>query len=133
MSTIDSNVPEVALTITPEQVIEPVVVFTENAQKNMKRLLERKAAPGAFMRIGVKGGGCSGLSYVFKPDTEFDETDRTWVLPDGPRIVTDVRSIKFLTDMTVDYDIRNLMEGGFKFDNPNAVKSCGCGTSFTPK
>lgn len=117
--------------ITPEQVIDPVVEFTENAVKQMQRALDRKG--GAFIRIGVRGGGCSGLSYIFKPDAEFDETDRTWVLASGLRIVTDARSTKFIDGMTVDYDVKNLMEGGFKFDNPNAVKSCGCGTSFTPK
>jgi iron-sulfur cluster assembly protein len=112
-------------------VIEPVVTFTDNAVKQMRRAMERKG--GTFIRIGVRGGGCSGLSYVFKPDSEFDEMDRTWVLPDGLRIVTDERSTKFIGGMTVDYDVKNLMEGGFKFENPNAVKSCGCGTSFTPK
>jgi iron-sulfur cluster assembly protein len=121
------NVPD----INPDQVIDPVVTFTETAVKQMRRAMERKG--GAFIRIGVRGGGCSGLSYIFKPDTEFDELDRTWVLVDGLRIVTDARSTKFITGMTVDYDVKNLMEGGFKFENPNAVKSCGCGTSFTPK
>jgi iron-sulfur cluster assembly protein len=113
--------------------IEPVVEFTGNAQKQIQRVLERKAAPGAFIRIGIRGGGCSGLSYIFKPDTEMDEMDRFWTLPGGLRIVTDERSIRYLSGTTVDYDTRNLMEGGFKFDNPHAAKSCGCGTSFTPK
>ncbi len=99
----------------------------------MNRVLARKAIPDAFIRVGVRGGGCSGLSYLFKPDTELAETDRTWTVPGGPRIVIDARSIKFLAGTTIDYDIRNLIDGGFKFDNPNAVKSCGCGTSFTPK
>jgi iron-sulfur cluster assembly protein len=113
--------------------IAPVVTFTDGAQKQMQRVLDRKGLPDAFIRIGVKGGGCSGLSYVFKPDSEIDDTDRTWELASGIRIVVDQRSIKFIEGTTVDYDTRNLLEGGFKFDNPNAVKSCGCGTSFTPK
>jgi iron-sulfur cluster assembly protein len=125
MSTIE------LLNVQPDQVIEPVVTFTETAVKQMQRALERKG--GAFIRLGVRGGGCSGLSYIFKPDAEFDETDQTWVLDSGLRIVTDARSTKFISGMTIDYDVKNLMEGGFKFDNPNAVKSCGCGTSFTPK
>jgi len=124
MSTIE-------LEISADQVIDPVVTFTDTAVKQMQRALERKG--GSFIRIGVKGGGCSGLSYVFKPDSEFDELDRTWVLDVGLRIVTDARSTKFIDGMTVDYDVKNLMEGGYKFDNPNATKSCGCGTSFTPK
>ena len=125
MSTIET------LNVQPDQIIDPVVTFTETAVKQMQRALERKG--GAFIRLGVRGGGCSGLSYIFKPDVEFDETDQTWVLDNGLRIVTDARSTKFISGMTIDYDVKNLMEGGFKFDNPNATKSCGCGTSFTPK
>ncbi|MGO8671940.1 MAG: HesB/IscA family protein [Capsulimonadaceae bacterium] len=111
--------------------IDAAVEFTEGARTQMRRVLARKG--GAFMRIGVKGGGCSGLSYIFKPDSEVDDIDRSWLLPDGLRVVTDERSLKYIRGMTVDYDIRNLMEGGFKFQNPNATKSCGCGTSFTPR
>jgi len=131
MSTIEAGGAETVLNIESDQIIEPVVTFTANAVKQMERALARKG--GAFIRIGVKGGGCSGLSYVFKPDSEFDELDRTWVLDSGMRIVTDGRSTKFIAGMNVDYDVKNLMEGGFVFDNPNATKSCGCGTSFTPK
>ena len=109
-----------------------MVTVTPKAVDKIREAFKREGVAGG-LRLGVRGGGCSGLSYVFKPDTEFDETDRTWVLPDGLRIVTDSRSPKFITGMTVDYDVKNLMEGGFKFENPNAVKSCGCGTSFTPK
>lgn len=131
MSTLEANGTAAPVEFAADQAIEPVVTFTETAVAQIRRALERKG--GAFIRIGVKGGGCSGLSYVFKPDSEFDELDRTWVLPSGPRIVTDARSVKYIAGMTIDYDVKNLMEGGFKFDNPNAVKSCGCGTSFTPK
>jgi iron-sulfur cluster assembly protein len=96
-------------------------------------VLEKNGQPGVFLRIGVKGGGCSGYSYVMKPDIEFDEMDRTWELGDGLRIVIDRKSMRFLAGATLDYSIKNLLEGGFKFDNPNAVKSCGCGSSFTLK
>jgi iron-sulfur cluster assembly protein len=112
-------------------VIEPVVAITEIAQKQALKVLAKRAAP--FLRLGVKGGGCSGLSYVMKPDSAVDARDRTWVLPSGLRVVVDRKSISFLAGTTVDYDIKNLLEGGFRFDNPNAVKSCGCGTSFTPR
>ena len=63
----------------------PALELTESAQKQVLRVLERKNIPGAFLRIGVRGGGCSGLSYVLKPDTEFDEFDRTWILENGVR------------------------------------------------
>lgn len=117
----------------PDQVIEAVVEFTENAQKQIRRVLAKKqqALPGAFLRIGVKGGGCSGMSYFMEPDTEFDELDRTWVT-DGIRVVIDAKSMKFLAGATIDYSLKNLLEGGWVFNNPNAARSCGCGTSFTP-
>jgi iron-sulfur cluster assembly protein len=121
------------LSIEPDQIIEPVVAITESAQKQIGRVLAKKGLPGGFLRIGVRGGGCSGLSYVMKPDNEFDEFDRTWLLENGTRIVVDHKSIQFLTGSTIDYDLKNLLEGGFKFINPNSFKSCGCGTSFTPK
>jgi iron-sulfur cluster assembly protein len=121
------------LRIDPSQVVEPVVAVTESAQKQIRRVLAKNGSPGVFLRIGVKGGGCSGFSYVMKPDTEFDEIDRTWEIADDLRVVIDRKSIKFLSGATLDYSIKNLLEGGFIFDNPNAVKSCGCGSSFTVK
>jgi len=126
-TTIIAEAPEYAA----EQVIEPVVELTQSAQTQALRVLARKG--GDFLRLGVRGGGCSGLSYVMKPDTEFSERDRTWVLESGLRVVIDQKSIRFLEGMTVDYDLKNLLEGGFKFNNPNSSKSCGCGTSFTPR
>jgi len=118
---------------TSEQEIEAVVELTENARKQISRVLAKKqqALPGAFLRIGVKGGGCSGMSYFMEPDTEFDELDRTWVV-DGIRVVIDAKSMKFLAGTTIDYSLKNLLEGGWVYDNPNASRSCGCGTSFTP-
>jgi len=93
---------------------------------------KQQSLPGAFLRIGVRGGGCSGLSYQMEPDTEFDDRDLTWVTTDGIRVVVDQKSLGFLNGMTIDYDIKNLLEGGWVYKNPNAARSCGCGTSFTP-
>jgi iron-sulfur cluster assembly protein len=67
-----------------------------------------------------------------EPDTEFDDRDLTWVTTDGIRVVVDQKSLGFLNGMTIDYDIKNLLEGGWVYKNPNAARSCGCGTSFTP-
>ena len=118
----------------PEQIISAAIELTEGARKQIKRVLIRKQRdmPGAFLRIGVRGGGCSGLSYQMEPDTEFDDRDRTWVTSDGIRVVVDQKSLVFLSGMTIDYDIKNLLEGGWVYKNPNAARSCGCGTSFTP-
>ena len=115
------------------QDIEPMITLTERAVSQFRRVLTKKAIPGAFIRLGVKGGGCSGLSYVMKPDTEADDFDRTWLASEDVRVVIDKKSITYLTGTTIDYSVKNLLEGGFTFDNPNSVKSCGCGTSFTPK
>ena len=121
------------MTITPEQVIAPAVALTDAARAQVRRVMAKKALPGAFLRVGVRGGGCSGLSYVLKPDIEFDDFDLTWEEPDGLRVVVDHKSVTFLQGTTLDYSTKNLLEGGFQFQNPNAVKSCGCGTSFTPR
>jgi iron-sulfur cluster assembly protein len=118
----------------PDQIIAPVVALTDAACKQIRRTLARKqqSLPGAFLRLGVKGGGCSGLSYIMGPDTEFDEGDRTWVTEDGIRVVIDTKSMAYLTGTVIDYDMKNLLEGGWVYKNPNAARSCGCGTSFTP-
>ncbi len=111
---------------------EPIVTITEAAIKQIKRQMTRTGNEGKFLRLGVKGGGCSGLSYVVAFDDETDETDRTWEQGDL-RVIIDPKSARFLQGSTLDYSIKNLMEGGFVFDNPNAARSCGCGTSFTAK
>ena len=133
MNTLETEQTNTLPGIAPEQVIPPAVILTEGARAQVRRVMAKKGMPGAFLRLGVRGGGCSGLSYVMKPDTEFDEFDLTWEEPGGLRIVLDRKSLTFLKDTTLDYSTKNLLEGGFKFINPNAVKSCGCGTSFTPR
>ena len=114
------------------QVISPIVLLTPGAVKQVKRQQEKTGNVGAYLRLGVKGGGCSGLSYVIDMEHEPDEFDQTWE-QDGLKIVVDRKSALYLRDTTLDYNIKNLMEGGFVFNNPNAVRSCGCGTSFTAK
>lgn len=118
---------------TPET-IKPAVAITAEAAKQVQRSLAKQnlARPGAFLRLAVKGGGCSGLSYVMEPDYETDERDRTWTHEAGFKVVIDSKSLDFLTGVTLDWDIKNLMEGGFVWRNPNAARTCGCGTSFTP-
>jgi iron-sulfur cluster assembly protein len=111
----------------------PVVVLTDNAIKQVKRQMAKAGQEGKFLRLGVRGGGCSGLSYVIDFDDEADpEFDRTYTVGDLA-VVVDRKSALYLKDTTLDYNIKNLMEGGFVFQNPNATRSCGCGTSFTAK
>ena len=81
------------------------------------------------LRLGVMGGGCSGLSYSIKFDTQPRERDRVFEF-DGVRVFVDPKSFLYLHGMTLDYE-ETLMRQGFNFINPNATHSCGCGSSFS--
>jgi iron-sulfur cluster assembly protein len=81
------------------------------------------------LRLGVMGGGCSGLSYSIKFDTRPRERDRIYVF-DGVRVFVDPKSFLYLHGMTLDYE-ETLMRQGFNFINPNSSRSCGCGSSFS--
>ncbi len=105
------------------------IVVTEKAVAAVKRLVAKDGRADVFLRLGVKGGGCSGFEYVMRLDTERKPIDLS-VMIDGVEIVCDAKSAKFLEGSTFDHT-SNLMGGGFKFENPNAIRSCGCGTSFS--
>ena len=107
------------------------VSLTERAVAQILRLLAKDGRPDAFLRIGVKGGGCSGLEYVMKIDVKQRPYDMETEVG-GAKIVCDAKSAVYLKDSTLEYT-GNLIGGGFRFDNPNAGRSCGCGTSFMPK
>jgi iron-sulfur cluster assembly protein len=107
----------------------PVAVSPE-AIDQIRRLLARKGGSGSFLRIGVKGGGCSGLEYVIKIDTAEREGDH-FLEEEGVKVALDPKSAPFLAGSRLVYT-GNLIGGGFSFENPNAQRSCGCGTSFTP-
>jgi iron-sulfur cluster assembly protein len=81
------------------------------------------------LRLGVLGGGCSGLSYSIKFDSRPRERDRVYEF-DGVRIFVDPKSFIYLHGMTLDYET-TLMHQGFNFINPNSTRSCGCGSSFS--
>ena len=81
------------------------------------------------LRLGVMGGGCSGLSYNIRFDTQPRERDRIYEF-DGVRIFVDPKSFLYLHGMTLDYE-QTLMRQGFNFINPNSTRSCGCGSSFS--
>jgi len=81
------------------------------------------------LRLGVQGGGCSGLSYNIRFDTQPRERDRIFQFG-GVRVFVDPKSFIYLHGMTLDYQ-ETLMQQGFVFVNPQATKSCGCGTSFS--
>ncbi len=107
---------------------EPLVTLTEGALNKVKKLLAEQDNPDLFLRIGVKGGGCSGLSYVLSLDQNRTPYDQEFA-KEGVRIVVDGKSLLYLAGVKLDYTY-DLLSGGFKFDNPNAKKNCGCGSSF---
>jgi iron-sulfur cluster assembly protein len=107
------------------------IIISEKAIGQVKKIFARDPKPDQFLRIGVKGGGCSGLEYVIKADTVQRETDLELEI-DGIKIVCDPKSATFLQGAALEYT-GNLIGGGFQFQNPNAGRTCGCGTSFMPK
>lgn len=109
-----------------------ILTITPTALQQIKHLLKKKGMESGVLRVGVKGGGCSGLSYVMKFEEAATERDLTFE-QDGIMVCVDPKSAKFLEGVVLDYSVKNLLEGGWKWSNPNASRSCGCGTSFTPK
>lgn len=106
-----------------------MITLTPSAQAQLVRLLQQKNEPGFFMRVGVKGGGCSGMSYSVELDNKTDEFDKTF--GEGQtKIVVDQKSFVYLNGIEIDFS-NELVGGGFQFRNPNASGSCGCGTSFS--
>ena len=104
--------------------------ISDNAGKLIRKMTEKKGFPGGGLRIGIKAGGCSGLSYVFDWEPSPKDSDHVFEGPDGSRVFVDRKSYKFIDGTTLDYDT-SLVSKGFTFDNPNAKGTCGCGTSFS--
>ena len=107
-----------------------MISLTERAVKEVRRIVEEQNLPDATsLRVGVKGGGCSGFSYTLGFDDTYSEVDQVSEFS-GVRIVCDPKSFLYLNGTMVDFE-ESLMGRGFKFTNPNASKSCGCGESFS--
>jgi iron-sulfur cluster assembly accessory protein len=106
------------------------IILSEKAAVEVKRIIqEQKLEDGTLLRVGVAGGGCSGFSYQLGFDKQYDEKADSKYDQHGVAVVVDKKSALYLDGTTVDfYD--GLEKRGFTFDNPNAVKSCGCGSSF---
>jgi len=107
------------------------VEITKNALKRIRIAMAKEGvSPEAGgLRLGIQGGGCSGLSYNIRFDTQPRERDRIFQYGDV-RVFVDPKSFIYLHGMTLDYQ-ETLMQQGFVFVNPNSQKSCGCGTSFS--
>lgn len=107
----------------------PIVTLTDAALQEVRRLITIQDLTEGGLRLGVKGGGCSGLSYTINFDEKIGEFD-TVSEKDGVKIIVDAKSAIYLEGMQLDYQ-KDLVSGGFKFLNPNATKTCGCGESFS--
>jgi iron-sulfur cluster assembly protein len=106
------------------------VSLTETAVKQVRELKRAQSlGDEVFLRMGVRGGGCSGMSYALEFDTEKTAHDREFVV-DGITVVVDKKSYLYLNGTTLDY-VKQGLTGGFAFVNPNAKSTCGCGSSFS--
>lgn len=106
----------------------PMITVTPKAVEKIREAFRREGVVGG-LRLGVLGGGCSGLSYQFKFDPKPRPTDKVLQFEDV-QIFIDPKSLIYLDGMTLDWK-DSLIHSGFVFENPNAKKSCGCGTSFS--
>lgn len=105
------------------------VLIADAAVVRLQKLLEERQTPSAGLRIAVKGGGCSGLSYFMEWAEAPRERDKIFER-DGVRIFVDPKSYLYLIGTELTYE-EGLMQSGFKLQNPNAKAACGCGDSFT--
>ena len=106
--------------------------ISDAAAAYAKRKLAARGTPEAAVRVGIKGGGCSGYSYVIEFDDEGPRERDSVYEADGVKFYVDKKSLVFLAGSVLDYE-RTVMQEGYKFRNPNEASSCGCGHSFTVK
>lgn len=106
------------------------IMLTERAAKEVKKIMDEQKMPeSVVLRVGVQGGGCSGFSYALGFDNEVNPTIDEVAEVHGIKVVVDRKSNMYLNGTEVDF-YEGLEKRGFTFNNPNAQKSCGCGTSF---
>ncbi len=109
--------------------LENEITLTEKASGEVKKIMEQNKIPETYgLRVGVKGGGCSGLSYSLGFDSEARENDKI-IMKDGIRIFVDPKSLFYLSGTQLDFT-DGLNGRGFVFNNPQASRTCGCGSSF---
>ena len=106
-----------------------MISLTENAAKKVQDMLESREQTTIGLRVGVRGGGCSGFSYFLEFAESKSDSDRE-LDSHGVKLLVDRKSYLYLMGTEVDY-VDRLSESGFKFNNPNAKRTCGCGESFS--
>ena len=107
-----------------------MVQITENASRQIVKMLDKHGLVGGGLRVGLKAGGCSGYEYTFGWEATPRGDDQVFDGPDGARVFVDPRSYRLIAGTVLDYDT-NLVSKGFTFNNPNAKSTCGCGVSFS--
>src|SRR6201987_51223 len=122
------------MTTTTDQTAKPPAKGVQVTERAIAKIRSAMAKEGISpeqggLRLGVQGGGCSGLSYNIRFDTQPRERDRIYQFEDV-RVFVDPKSFIYLHGMILDYE-ETLMRQGFNFVNPNSTKSCGCGSSFS--
>jgi len=108
-----------------------MITLSQAATDEIRRLQTKRQQQQARLRLGVKSGGCADLYYTLEFDETVRSSDRVYDCQ-GVAVVVNEASIKHLTNLTLDYS-EDLMGGGFRFYNPNATETCGCGNSFRVK
>ena len=113
----------------PSAVTDHAIHVSEKAADAVKRFSEREGYAAPILRVAVQGGGCSGLTYKLNLGAEVKDGDKVFE-EHGITVVADFKSLVFLVGMHLDFS-DGLNGKGFTFNNPNATKTCGCGTSFS--
>lgn len=106
------------------------IQLTSTAAERVRDLLRDQGLPEGGLRLGVKGGGCSGFSYDLALDSQERPGDKVFDV-EGIKIFVDMKSYLYLNGITIDYKDEGMMRRGFVFNNPNASAACGCGESFS--
>ena len=124
-TTIDPTAPAI-----PEQ--ESDILLSAAAAKSIQEIIGQQGLDAAkvYLRVGVKGGGCSGFTYTLDLVEEEPGANDETMVHQGIRIIVDTKSLLYLSGTEIDYK-DEMMGSGFVFKNPNATSSCGCGSSFT--
>mgnify|MGYP001460668811 FL=1 len=118
-----------SIQLEQEEFRKASITVTKQAVKRLKAVMKSEEKDNQYLRMSVESGGCSGMSYKMDFSSEKNEFDKIFET-NGLSVICDLKSWLYLKNIEVDYS-DDLLNGGFKINNPNAERSCGCGTSFS--